>query len=64
MVVNPYVPRGGLMKVKDLIPKPPKSMSLISWNIDGIKAHFDSLKILAQKYHPEVNGNPMAYVGT
>ena len=36
------------------MPTPPTKMRLISWNIDGIKAHFDALKKLVEEYSPEV----------
>ena len=47
-------PIGHLKQGKDLIQGPPMSMTLISWNIDGVKAHFDSLKILVEKYNPDI----------
>ena len=33
---------------------PPMTMRIISWNIDGIKAHFDDLKTLISKHSPEI----------
>lgn len=33
---------------------PPTTIRLISWNIDGIKTHFDALKNLVSKYSPDV----------
>lgn len=36
------------------MPGPPATMSLISWNIDGIKAHFEALKKLVREYSPEI----------
>ncbi len=36
------------------IPTPPATIRLISWNIDGIKAHFEALKNLVRKYSPEI----------
>ena len=33
---------------------PPTTMRLISWNIDGIKAHFDALEKLVDEYSPEI----------
>lgn len=47
-------PIGHLVQGKDLIPGPPMSMTLLSWNIDGVKAHFDSLKILVKRYNPDI----------
>ena len=47
-------PTGHIMQGDNIILGPPMSMTLISWNIDGIKAHFDSLKLLVEKYNPEV----------
>lgn len=35
------------------MPTPPSTIRLISWNIDGIKAHFEALKNLVNKYSPE-----------
>lgn len=49
-----FAPIGHIMLGNDLIQGPPMSMTLISWNIDGIKAHFDSLKILVEKYNPDI----------
>ena len=53
---DPYfrAPMGHLVQGNDLIQGPPMSMTLISWNIDGVKAHFDSLKILVEKYNPDI----------
>lgn len=36
------------------MPTPPTTMRLISWNIDGIKAHFEALKKLIREYSPEI----------
>lgn len=35
-------------------PGPPMRLRLISWNIDGIKAHFDSLRKLVAEYSPHI----------
>lgn len=48
------LPIGRIKVGKDTMPTPPTSMRLISWNIDGIKAHFDALKNLVDEYSPEV----------
>ena len=45
---------GHLIQGKELIQGPSLSMTLISWNIDGVKAHFDALKILVDKYNPDL----------
>lgn len=45
----------GLIRVgEQTMPVPPATMRLISWNIDGIKAHFEALMKLIAKYSPEV----------
>lgn len=50
-----YFLRKGLpTQGKDRIQRPTLSMTIISWNIDGIKAHFDYLKILVEKYNPDI----------
>ena len=36
------------------MPTPPTTIRLISWNIDGIKAHFEALKNLIIEYSPEI----------
>lgn len=33
---------------------PPMSLRLISWNIDGVKAHFGSLKQMVAEYQPDI----------
>lgn len=48
------LPIGRFKVGKDTMPTPPTSMRLMSWNIDGIKAHFDALKKLVDEYSPEV----------
>ncbi len=45
----------GRIKVGQYImPTPPSTIRLISWNIDGIKAHFEELKNLIGKHCPEI----------
>ena len=36
------------------MPTPPTTMRLISWNIDGINAHFEALKKLINEYSPDI----------
>ncbi len=48
------LPIGRIKVGKDTMPTPPTSMRLISWNIDGIKAHFETLKNMVSEYSPEV----------
>ncbi len=48
------VPIGHIKVGKETMPTPPTKLRLISWNIDGIKAHFASLKKLVDEYSPEV----------
>lgn len=47
-------PMGRIKVGKGTMPTPPTTMRLISWNIDGIKAHFEALKQLIIDYSPEV----------
>lgn len=47
------LPVGRIKVGQYTMPTPPTTMRLISWNIDGIKAHFDALKNLVSKYSPE-----------
>lgn len=35
------------------MPIPPTTIRLISWNIDGVKAHFETLKNFVSEYYPE-----------
>lgn len=48
------LPMGRIKVGHYTMPTPPTTMRLISWNIDGIKAHFDALKKLVDEYSPEV----------
>lgn len=36
------------------IERKPNTILILSWNIDGVKAHFDALKQLACKYQPDI----------
>lgn len=47
-------PIGHIMQGNEIIMGPPMTMTLISWNIDGLKAHYDSLDRLRQKYMPDI----------
>lgn len=48
------LPVGHIKVGQYTMPTPPTTMRLISWNIDGIKAHFESLKKLIREYSPEI----------
>ncbi len=48
------LPMGQIQVGRDTMPTPPATMRLISWNIDGIKAHFEALKNLISEYSPEI----------
>lgn len=48
------LPVGRIKVGQYTMPAPPTTMSLISWNIDGIKAHFEALKKLITEYSPEI----------
>ncbi len=48
------LPVGRIKVGQYTMPAPPTTMSLISWNIDGIKAHFEALKKLIREYSPEI----------
>lgn len=48
------LPMGRIKVGKNIMPAPPTTMRLISWNIDGIKAHFEALKKLVREYSPEI----------
>lgn len=48
------LPMGRIKVGTTTMPTPPTSMHLISWNIDGIKAHFDALRKFVDEYSPEV----------
>lgn len=48
------LPMGRIRVGQYTMPTPPTTMRLISWNIDGIKAHFEALKKLVGEYSPEV----------
>ncbi len=45
----------GYIKVgEERYPAPPMSLRLISWNIDGVKAHFDALEELVAQHQPDI----------
>lgn len=45
----------GKIEVGDKIyPAPPMTMRIVSWNIDGVKTHFDGLQQLVRKYDPDI----------
>ena len=48
------LPMGHIKVGQYKMPTPPTTMRLISWNIDGIKAHFEALKNLINEYSPEI----------
>lgn len=48
------LPMGRIKVGQYKMPTPPTTMRLISWNIDGIKAHFEVLKNLINEYSPEI----------
>ena len=48
------LPMGRIRVGEYTMPTPPTTMRLISWNIDGIKAHFEALKNLINEYSPEI----------
>lgn len=48
------LPMGRIKVGQYTIPTPPTTLRLISWNIDGIKAHFEALKKLVIDYSPEI----------
>ena len=48
------LPMGRIKVGQSKMPTPPTTMRLISWNIDGIKAHFEALKNLINEYSPEI----------
>lgn len=48
------LPMGCIKVGQYTMPSPPTIMRLISWNIDGIKAHFDALEKLVKEYSPEI----------
>lgn len=48
------LPAGRIQVGKFTMPAPPATMRLVSWNIDGIKAHFEALKKLVSRYSPEI----------
>lgn len=47
------LPFGHIKVGDDLIPVPSSRFRLISWNIDGIKAHFEALQRLILEYKPD-----------
>lgn len=48
------LPIGRIQVGQYTMPTPPTTMRLISWNIDGIKAHFETLTKLIEEYSPDV----------
>lgn len=48
------LPEGRIQVGQYTMPAPPTTMRLISWNIDGIKAHFEASKKLISEYSPEI----------
>lgn len=48
------LPMGQIRVGDSVVSAPPTTMRLVSWNIDGIKAHFEALKKLVHEYSPEV----------
>lgn len=48
------LPLGRIQVGQYTMPAPPTTMRLISWNIDGIRAHFEALKELVRAYSPEI----------
>lgn len=48
------LPEGRIKVGEHTMPTPPSTLRLISWNIDGIKAHFEALKNLVSKYSPDI----------
>lgn len=47
-------PIGHIIIGKDICRTPPMRLRLISWNIDGLKAHFDTLKRIRLEYSPDI----------
>lgn len=47
-------PLGHIIIGQDVCRTPPMKLRLVSWNIDGIKAHFDALKQLCAEYAPDI----------
>lgn len=48
------LPLGMIRVGNGTYPAPPMTMRIVSWNIDGVKAHFDDLKKLVAQYSPEI----------
>lgn len=48
------LPMGWIKAGRHTVSAPPARLRLISWNIDGIKAHFEALKGLVENYSPEI----------
>ncbi|MDE5555805.1 MAG: endonuclease/exonuclease/phosphatase family protein [Muribaculaceae bacterium] len=48
------LPAGYIRVGNNTMPTPPTKMRLVSWNIDGIKAHFKTLKKLIDELSPEI----------
>ncbi len=48
------LPMGYIKVGQNTMPTPSTTMRLISWNIDGIKAHFEALQTLINEYSPEI----------
>lgn len=45
----------GYIKVgEERYPAPPMTLRLVSWNIDGVKAHFEALKQIVAEHQPDV----------
>lgn len=47
-------PLGHIIVGHDICRTPPMKLRIVSWNIDGIKAHFVALKQLCQEYAPDI----------
>lgn len=45
---------GHIMIGDEICRTPPMRLRIISWNIDGLKAHFESLKQICHKYAPDI----------
>lgn len=48
------VPLGKIRIHNDFFPAPPGTLRMISWNIDGLKAKWQALQQLIEKYSPDV----------
>lgn len=47
-------PMGHIVIGENICRTPPMRLRLVSWNIDGLKARFDSLKRLCSEYDPDI----------